>query len=456
MLLPSSIGTLIIGAGPTGLGAAYYLNDVGDRDWIIIDASSGPGGMAATFIDEKGFHWDTRGHVIHSHFQQFDTAIAHHQDWELPRRGGWVRVGETWCPTPIQCNIGSLAEGPQIAKEISLIAKSKDSHSQDLQNYYEETFGTTLNDLFFAPFNLKQWGWPLSELSHTWTSLRSGSKAPNVPAPNASSAGTMYHSPEDTPAFIYPSVGTGSLWKSIAQRLPNEKQQYGIRVTRLSVKDRYATLSAGQTIRFKHCISTIPVVSLLSLVIHERPELGLYTDKLLYTSTYVMGLGFEGQLPPILAGKTWIYSADSSIAFHRASIPTNFSPVLSGDGRWSIMFETSISTKRQLNPDSFVECCLKELRRWGIHDTPISIWKKFIQFGYPIPFLGRDELLERLLPEFEQHNVLPRGRFGGWRYESSNQDYAFMQGMEAVQSFRVGCPETAYWPGRRREVNRSA
>ena len=43
--------------------------------------------------------------------------------------------------------------------------------------------------------------------------------------------------------------------------------------------------------------------------------------------------------------------------------------------------------------------------------------------GYPVPFTGRDELLELVQTEFERSGVLSRGRFGGWRYESCNQDH---------------------------------
>ncbi len=39
----------------------------------------------------------------------------------------------------------------------------------------------------------------------------------------------------------------------------------------------------------------------------------------------------------------------------------------------------------------------------------------------------------RCVPELEAHGVLPRGRFGAWRYEVSNQDHAYMQGVEAIE-----------------------
>ena len=43
------------------------------------------------------------------------------------------------------------------------------------------------------------------------------------------------------------------------------------------------------------------------------------------------------------------------------------------------------------------------------------------------------------------HGIHSRGRFGGWRYESSNQDYGYLQGREAVDNALSGTPEDVYW-----------
>jgi hypothetical protein len=60
----------------------------------------------------------------------------------------------------------------------------------------------------------------------------------------------------------------------------------------------------------------------------------------------------------------------------------------------------------------------------------VSLWHRREEHGYPTPFLGRDEVLARIRPELERQRVFSRGRFGAWRYEVSNQDHSFMQGVE--------------------------
>lgn len=66
---------VILGAGPTGLGAAYRLHELGYTNFEVIEAAPEPGGLARSVIDEKGFTWDMGGHVIFSHYQYFDDAL---------------------------------------------------------------------------------------------------------------------------------------------------------------------------------------------------------------------------------------------------------------------------------------------------------------------------------------------------------------------------------------------
>jgi hypothetical protein len=41
--------------------------------------------------------------------------------------------------------------------------------------------------------------------------------------------------------------------------------------------------------------------------------------------------------------------------------------------------------------------------------------------------------------------IYSRGRFGGWKYEVSNQDHSLMQGVEVVNNLAFGAPEVTYW-----------
>src|SRR6266576_5810788 len=66
---------VIIGAGPTGLGAAYRLHELGYDNWILYEKSEGVGGHSTSHVDGNGFVWDEGGHVIFSHYPYFDKLI---------------------------------------------------------------------------------------------------------------------------------------------------------------------------------------------------------------------------------------------------------------------------------------------------------------------------------------------------------------------------------------------
>ena len=66
---------LIIGAGPTGLGAGHRLNELDEKDFLILESNEYVGGLAASFEDKQGFTWDVGGHVIFSHYDYFDRVM---------------------------------------------------------------------------------------------------------------------------------------------------------------------------------------------------------------------------------------------------------------------------------------------------------------------------------------------------------------------------------------------
>ncbi|MGH3583909.1 MAG: NAD(P)-binding protein, partial [Mycobacterium sp.] len=96
---------LVVGAGTTGIGAATRLTELG-IDHLVVDAADQIGGMSASVTDAQGFTWDLGGHVLHSHFPEFDAAVAASGvGIRQVTRNGWVWLtGEgpqSLVPTPI-------------------------------------------------------------------------------------------------------------------------------------------------------------------------------------------------------------------------------------------------------------------------------------------------------------------------------------------------------------------
>ena len=97
---------LIIGAGPTGLGAALRLKELGEQNFIVLEANDYAGGLSASFKDGNGFTWDIGGHVLFSHYPYFDEILddVMGSDFFQHRRIARIRSFNTWVPYPFQNN----------------------------------------------------------------------------------------------------------------------------------------------------------------------------------------------------------------------------------------------------------------------------------------------------------------------------------------------------------------
>lgn len=432
------VRTLVLGAGPTGLGAAWRLHERGDTDWLMVERQDRAGGAATSVTDGHGFTWDLGGHVIHSHYPYFDQVLAECvQEWTYPVRNGAVWMNGSMVPQPVQQHLSSLPA--TIAQRVMTELRTPvDYDAGDLHTWFLQTFGPTLTKAFFEPFNTKMWAHPPRLLTHEWTSLRSGSDESNVPLPRLTPL-----APRPVTPFPYPAHGSGSMWSDIAGRLPPSHQQYLNGMVSIDLNGRSVCLDDGTEVTYDNLVSTIPLNHMLRQLGDDSTA-----DLLLHSSVAVVGLGYNGTPPPLLADKSWVYQPDPSVPFHRATVLSNYSPIMAGPGRWSLLLETGTSPHRPIDRDSLLEECRGALKQWGVHDNPVSVWQRFVPLGYPVPFVGRDAILRRTLSTLEANNVYSRGRFGGWRYESCNQDYSFMQGVQAVDHCLDGQPENIFWPGR--------
>src|SRR6185295_5301134 len=101
---------VIIGSGPTGLGAAYRLKELGYNSFQIYERSAHIGGLASSFTDSAGFTWDIGGHVMFSHYDYYDRVFERlmGDEFTLNDRESWVRIMGRWVPYPFQNNIRYL------------------------------------------------------------------------------------------------------------------------------------------------------------------------------------------------------------------------------------------------------------------------------------------------------------------------------------------------------------
>lgn len=426
---------VILGAGPCGLGAGWRLHELGIESYDIYEREIYVGGLATSFVDQNGFTWDIGGHVLHSHYPYFDSVFetVMHGDYLSHQREAWVWIYDRFVPYPFQNNIHRLPKDAYDECLAGLKALKNSGGAASLKTFQDwvlASFGTGIAKHFLLPYNRKVWAYPPEKMNRTWVGDRVAQVDIRRIEKNFAN-GTDDVSWGPNALFQFPSGGgTGEIWNRIAKpfqdRIHTEK-----RVVKIESKKRIVHFSDDTTDSYDVLLTTIPIDNLVELVTDAnfpRPK-----DRLHHSTVTIVGLGIQGEVPEQLKTKCWMYFPENKAPFFRATVFSNYAPGNAPKGTWSLMTEVASSRYNPLpNGDIVSEVIYgaKNVKLIGGQDSIVSTWKFQAEYGYPTPSLSRDGYVDSVLPQLAKEKIFSRGRFGAWKYEVSNQDHTFMQGVE--------------------------
>lgn len=450
---------VICGAGPTGLGAAWRLEEyrLAGHDcprWRLLESHDRPGGMAASEAVD-GFVWDLGGHVLFPHYRYFDDLLDELvDDWNYvtPVRGAWM--WGRFIPYPVQRNLRHFPSDVLAAAIAGLREPPASTAPRNFGEFLMAQFGSGLHRDFFEPLNLKMWATHPDDMAMEWADQRSGSATANVPRVDLAQVLADIDAGRDAPGWNadttirYPANGgTGRIWSELLARLPSEQVGFGREVAAVHTRDRTLELSDGERVHYDSLVSSMPLDRLLR-TITDQPELARLADRLRPAATESVGFGLAGDPPPQLSDICSLYIPDLEIVFWRVTVLSNYSAGNTPpNGRhWSLLCEVNTGADRPRPTADVVERARDGLIELGFIDPDqvVAVWHRSLTHGYPVPHLGRDADLAEIQRVLESFDIYSRGRFGGWRYEASNQDHAFMQGLELIDRLVAGTPETTY------------
>lgn len=425
---------VIIGMGPCGLGAAWRLQELGYENYKVFERSEHPGGLASSVLDEKGFTWDIGGHVEFSHYHYYDKVLNSlmGDDWIYHDRSSWVWIRDRFVPYPFQNNIRHLPQEDLLDCLAGLIEIYRQPQApKNFRDWIYGSFGKGIAELFMIPYNTKVWAFPPEKLSYGWIAER-------VSVPDLMRIIKNVVQQKDDLAwgpnnqFRFPlRGGTGEVWKRLFARLRPDRMHFNSEIVEVNTTRRCVRFSSGTEEPFDILINTMPLDQLI--LKSDLPDKSC-AQLLPHSSTHVFGIGLRGKVPEFLSHKSWMYFPESSCPFYRVTVFSNYSPNNVPDDRhWSLLAEVSESPEKKVDGNSIGSEVLDALQsiRFIRKEDVAQLWHHRELYGYPTPGLDRDRALSAL-KQFEESNVLSRGRFGGWKYEVSNQDHSFMQGVEAV------------------------
>ena len=293
-------GTVILGAGPTGLGAAYRLVERGETDFEIFEKAPRVGGLATSFEDPKGFTWDVSGHIIFSGYPYFNAFLDKMLGKDGVRRidrESWIKFEDRYVRYPFQNHLSSLPEEAMLECLVGLVESQTIDRNRAFSNFEEwvlAKFGAGVAKHFMNPYNLKVWSTPLNKMGFYWIAERVAvvdwKKAlettllPKVTdwGPNAT--------------FGYPATqGTLGLWLAVLPHI-GDRVRLKKRMTAVDEDKREITFADGSTRRYDRLLTTLPLDAFVPRLKQAPERVRAAAKKLMFNRLFTVGVGLDAPL----------------------------------------------------------------------------------------------------------------------------------------------------------------
>ena len=445
---------VIIGAGPTGLGAGYRLRELGHSNWAIYEKNNYVGGLSASFTDEIGFMWDIGGHVLFSRYEYFDRLFDRMMAGEYFEhlRKAYIRVLDRWVPYPFQNNIRHLPREALLECLTGLIDTLSGPSSESAPTFLDWIYavlGSGIAKHFMVPYNNKIWSYPLELMDKKWVadtvSVVDVKKVLRNVILGLDEVGWGINR-----TFKFSRRGgTGELFRRMEPYVA-ENLRYCKTAVEIDMEKHRVIFADGSRETYDALINTSPLHTFVRMLVPVDSALRGAAEQLRHNGVIVVGIGLRKKLESDMC---WIYFPGQRSPFYRATYLSNYSPfnVPHGDTQThcSIMCEMSyFGDERPTNKEA-IEQTIQGLINEGLIDSAdrdviVSTYLIDAQYAYPIPTLDRDKALRLIQPQLEARSIYSRGRFGGWKYEIPHMDHSVMMGVEVVDRILTEKPEQTW------------
>ncbi|MEX1058578.1 MAG: FAD-dependent oxidoreductase, partial [Natronospirillum sp.] len=398
-----TVPVAIIGAGPTGLSAAYHLG----KQALLVKQNDRVGGWCRS-IQDHGFTFDHAGHIMFSNdpyvHEMYELLLGNNVHWQ--NREAWVYSKNVYTRYPFQgalyglpadvireCIVGAIEArfgpieerptppGTDTAKHpasrahnsdttagkpdsitdccadgilesseklstASLPFKNRRKTPRNFEDFIYETWGAGIAKHFAIPYNKKLWAVPLKEMETSWLGGR-------VPMPNLSDMLEGALQPVGKPMgpnarFGYPlQGGFQAMMDGFIPHLQGELK-LNTKVVSVAPIEHRLTLDDGRVYRYDSLISTMPLPLLIQAMgdavpatIHEAAE------RLRQVSVRCVNIGVGREN---LTDKHWIYYPEDTV-FHRVFVQGNASPHCNPPGGFGLTCEITYSEYKALPCD---------------------------------------------------------------------------------------------------------
>lgn len=393
----SKIKYLILGAGPSGLALAAGLLKAGEKNFLVLEKESQPGGLCRSKEVDNAPLDIGGGHLLDVRRQKvldFVFSYLPKEEWNLYDRISKIRTAEFELDYPYEANIWQLPVEAQVEHLISL-KNSGSSQGKPMPKSFRKWIEWKLGDViarnYMLPYNAKIFSSHLDDLGTYWLY-----KLPDVSFEDTLRA-CLYHMPYGSlPAharFYYPKkYGYGEFFLRLGDSLGNH--------LRLETPVRSFdadTLTVNGDIQAEYVINTIPWQALRSGK-GVPAQIRRSIDALKHSSIDIVYRPNETD-----TDAHWIYYPEESLSYHRILYRKNFLP--GSHGYW----EEVNSLRMVADPNH-------------VHHN---------EYAYPLNTRSKPMHLQRVIDWAKSRSIMPLGRWGEW--EHMNSDVAMNKALDLAE-----------------------
>ena len=468
----STTSCLIVGAGPTGLSAAYHYGS----NAVLLEKNQRVGGWCRS-VQDQGFTFDYAGHIMFSNdpyvLKLYDKLLGDNIHWQ--NREAWVYSKNVFTRYPFQgalyglppavikeCIVGAIearygsaapasdtrsaancdrktpedccADGAVdlAGATASATASAAPAKPANFEEFIYKVWGAGIAKHFAIPYNKKLWTVPLTEMETSWLGGR-------VPLPDLGEIIEGALEPVGKPMgpnarFGYPLKG--GFEALVAGFLPHiaGKIETNAQVARISPSEHTVALIDGRRFVYDHLISTMPLPELVKMIGDEAPdEVRAAARGLRHLSVRCVNLGIGR---PDVTDKHWIYYPEQTI-FHRIFVQGNASPHCNPPGGFGLTCEISYSPTKPLpvDGDALIARCVADLIEVGLltaEDKILTANLVDMPYAYVVYDHARAHNVATVKAWLAQHDIVLSGRYSEWEYY--NSDHAFVAGKKAAET----------------------
>lgn len=407
---------LILGAGISGLGAAYALRQKGE-EYIIIEKDSTYGGLCSSF-EFDGFRFDRFIHLSFSQIEEVNRLFNEScPDIYRHTPNPFNLYKGIWIKHPAQNNLYPLSK-----EEKKLIIDDflkRPSADGAVLNNYEDwlrlQFGNYFAEHFPMVYTRKYWMKEAKELRTEWVGSRvyqpsideviAGSKTTETPI--------TYYAKE----MRYPK--TGGYKQFLKVLAENADIRYNKEVIEIDTQSKKVLFSDGASFEYCRLISSLPLPEMVKIVKNTSDEVIEAASKLECTCGYHVSIALKTKrIPPYL----WWYIYDEDNLSARVHSPSMKSPDNAPEGCSSLQMEVYCK-QGEYTEEEIKERTVGKLISLGFikEDDILFVhlgYEKYANVIFTEPIYEARKIVRDYLASVGIETI---GRFGEWDYLWSDQ-----------------------------------